>query len=355
MKTPTPRPAALTSSLPSKRGRPPKNPPKTLSATGSRVIRTESIHDTLMRGGFPNARSLARDLEADVKTIREDLKWMQFSRGLPIEYDASRKGFYYTRKDVQFSGIDLTEEEMIGLCAAKSALSVFKGTALEPAVFSAFGKLVTDLQKRTSFDLDQIDEYISIGLPARETVGDPALSGLIFHSLMRGRELTFTYRKPEGDTVRVVEPHHLHMEDGVWYIICHDVGASGTRSFRLRRMHDVKLTGRRFVRRGIDWRKELANALGIFSGRNPVEVRVRLLGFAAEYAGGKQWHPSAKFDPVAPDRSVVLTMMLANSKEVERWVFQWADEIEVLSPLPLRAAVLFRARRMCELNHIPEE
>ena len=54
------------------------------------------IHQALQAGKFPNATTLAREIEVATKTIHRDIEFMRDRLNLPIEFDASRNGYFYT-------------------------------------------------------------------------------------------------------------------------------------------------------------------------------------------------------------------------------------------------------------------
>lgn len=60
-----------------------------------RLIR---IHNKIKSGCYPNSRQLAYDLEASEPTINRDIEYLRDSRGAPIEYDYTQKGYYYTEE-----------------------------------------------------------------------------------------------------------------------------------------------------------------------------------------------------------------------------------------------------------------
>src|SRR6185503_13637987 len=56
------------------------------------------IHQAIASGRYPNASSLATDIEVVTKTIHRDVEFMRDRLGLPIAYDARRFGYYYSEE-----------------------------------------------------------------------------------------------------------------------------------------------------------------------------------------------------------------------------------------------------------------
>ena len=53
------------------------------------------IHQALEAGKFPNATTLAKELEVTTKTIQRDLEFMRDRLNLPVEFERVRNGYYY--------------------------------------------------------------------------------------------------------------------------------------------------------------------------------------------------------------------------------------------------------------------
>lgn len=54
------------------------------------------IHAKIKSGCYPNSRQLAQDLETSEPTINRDIEYLRDSRGAPIQYDFTKRGYYYT-------------------------------------------------------------------------------------------------------------------------------------------------------------------------------------------------------------------------------------------------------------------
>jgi len=63
--------------------------------TRSVIWRLLVIHKRIAAGGYPNANTLARDLEYSPRTIQRDIEWARDMLGAPVRYDQWRRGYYY--------------------------------------------------------------------------------------------------------------------------------------------------------------------------------------------------------------------------------------------------------------------
>src|SRR5450759_3668216 len=83
------------------------------------------IHQALQSGKFPNASTLARELEVSTKSIHRDLEFMRDRLDLPIEYDSHRVGYHYTEEVNAFPTMQITEGELFALIVAEKALQQY--------------------------------------------------------------------------------------------------------------------------------------------------------------------------------------------------------------------------------------
>ena len=74
--------------------------------TGMRLERISLIHNEIMKCGFPSTNTLMRRCreyfgteKISVSTITRDIEFMRSRMGAPIEYDSSKKVFFYTDKN----------------------------------------------------------------------------------------------------------------------------------------------------------------------------------------------------------------------------------------------------------------
>ena len=101
----------------------------------ARMIR---VHEHLQTSHRTNCRVLAESLEVSKRTILRDLDFMRDQLGLPIEYDQTTHGFYYTKEVVQFPTVKISEGELVALSVARKALTQYRGTSFEKPLRDAF-------------------------------------------------------------------------------------------------------------------------------------------------------------------------------------------------------------------------
>jgi len=298
------------------------------------------IHQALQAGGFPNASTLAREIEVATKTIHRDIEFMRDRLNLPIEFDTHRNGFFYTGEVSAFPTMQITEGELFALVVAEKALQQYRGTSFEKPLMSAIRKMEQALPDTISLNLADIEQTISF-----RTRAEPILDLKIFDTLAKAvaqrKQLELNYRKPgqQKTEPRIVDPYHLANINGEWYLFAYDHARKDIRTYVPARIQSVKPTGATFERRQkFSLEKRLRDSFGVHSGEGEYEVVLRFNARVADYVREKKWHQSQQLRELKGG-GVELKLKLSSLAEIERWVLSWGGDATVLKPRELAEAV----------------
>ena len=309
------------------------------------------IHQIIQEGKYPNAVTLARELEVSSKTVYRDLDFMRDRLQLPLEYDGSRFGFYYTQEVRSFPTLQITEGELFALLVAEKALQQYRGTSFEKPLLSAFQKMADSLPETISLNLAEWEQTISF-----RTSAEPILNLEVFDALAqataRREQVVLAYRKPGRQEAerRTVDPYHLANINGEWFLFGFDYLRRDIRTFVPARIKSVEKTGKRFVRPpkfSLDQR--LRNSFGVHSGRGEFEIRIQFDEFVADYIREKKWHPSQRLREL-DEGGVELRLKLSSLVEIQRWILAWGGNAVVIHPPELAASVRQAAKRIALLH-----
>ena len=125
------------------------------------IERMLRVHNELKAGSFPNCSSMAKEMEVSTKTISRDIDFMRDRMLMPIEYDATLHGYYYTREVESMPTIDISEGELLALSIARKSLDHYKGTPFEKPLQNAFNKISANLPTTITANLSELSEAIS--------------------------------------------------------------------------------------------------------------------------------------------------------------------------------------------------
>ncbi len=304
------------------------------------------IHQLLQAGSYPNATTLAREIEVSTKTIQRDLEFMRDRLNLPLEFDRAHNGFHYIGEVSGFPTMQISEGEIFALVVAEKALQQYRGTSFEKPLLSAIKKMEQALPDTISLNLADIEQTISF-----RTRAEPILNLEIFDVLAKAvaqrQQLELFYRKPgQPAEPRLVDAYHLANINGEWYLFAYDHARKDLRTFVPARIESVKPTGKTFERtQKFSLEKRLRDSFGVHSGEGEFDVVIRFNARAADYIREKKWHPSQTLRDLK-DGGAELKMKLSSLAEVQRWVLSWGGDATALKPKELVESIREAARKM---------
>jgi predicted DNA-binding transcriptional regulator YafY len=306
------------------------------------------IHRALQSNSYPNAASLARQIEVATKTIHRDLEFMRDRLNLPIEFDRAHNGYHYTAEVSAFPSLQITEGELFALVVAEKALQQYRGTSFERPLLSALRKMEEALPDTISLNLADVDQTISFRTRA-EPILNLEVFDILAKAVSRRQQLELEYRKP-GQTAerRLVDPYHLANINGEWYLFAYDHARKDLRTFVPARMKAVRPTGKIFERtQKFSLEQRLRDSFGVHAGEGEYEVVIQFSPRAADYIREKKWHPSQSLRDLK-DGGVELKLKLSSLSEVQRWILSWAGEAVALKPRELADSIQEAARKMLQ-------
>jgi predicted DNA-binding transcriptional regulator YafY len=307
------------------------------------------IHQLIQEGSYPNANTMAEELEVSPKSVHRDLEFMRDRMKLPLEFDATKNGYFYTEHVSAFPTMQITEGELFALVVAEKALQQYRGTSFEKPLLSALKKMEASLPDTISLSLSDVDQTISF-----RTRAEPILDLSIFDVLTKAtaarQQLELSYRKPgqERTEQRVVDPYHLANINGEWFLFAYDHLRSDIRTFVPARIKAIRQTGKTFDRpRKFSLEQRLRDSFGVVSGHGEFEVVIRFTPRAADYIREKKWHESQVLRDLKGG-GLEIRMRLSSLAEVERWVLGWGGDARVIKPAQLVKSVSEAAKRLLD-------
>jgi len=306
------------------------------------------VHQLIQAGSFPNATTLAREIEVSTKTIQRDVEFMRDRLNLPLEFDRAHNGYCYNGEVSSFPTMQITEGEIFALVVAEKALQQYRGTSFEKPLLSAIRKMEQALPDTISLNLADIEQTISF-----RTRAEPILNLEIFDVLAKAvaqrQQLELFYRKPGlAAEKRLVDAYHLANINGEWYLFAYDHARKDLRTFVPARIQSVKPTGEIFERtQKFSLEKRLRDSFGVHSGEGEFDVVIRFNARAADYIREKKWHPSQTLRDLK-DGGAELKMKLSSLAEVARWVLSWGGDATVLKPHELAESVRKAAQKILQ-------
>jgi predicted DNA-binding transcriptional regulator YafY len=311
-----------------------------LQATRPPLARLAIIDQVIRAGRRPNAATLARQLEVSPRTVQRDLLFLRDRLQAPLAFDARGNGYHYTCSDYQLPFFRLTEGELIALFLAEQVVRQCQGTPYGADLRRALARLAAVLPESISVDLGSLAETLSVA-PTTVTVQDVATFAQVSAATNASRQLELDYWTASRNVQarRVVNPYHLALIDGSWFLVAWCHSRRCVRTFAVQRIRSARPTGESFDRPA-DFRiaDYLRGSFRAMRGDGWHKIILRFTPATAGRVAEKIWHPTQKSEP-CPDGSLLLRFEVSDLREVLRWVLSWGRECCVEGPVQLRQLV----------------
>jgi len=311
-------------------------------STRPALERILAIDSAVRRRDWPNARTLARELEVVRRTIQRDIEFMRDRLGAPLEFDIVQNGYFYTDPSYRLAYFPVTEGELVALLISAQVMDQYRGTPFERDLRKAMAKVSKSLPDTIEVSLDELTNYLSV-LPRVRTTYDAEIFRVLVRAVSHSRQLSMVYWTASRNQTqrRTFDPYDLVLApDDDWCLIGHCHLRNAIRLFKVQRVRSVEETGECF-RRPADFRAKefMAESFGTIRGDGDFHVVLR---FTQAYAGiirEKDWHPGQVLEP-QPDGTLILRLHVNDLRLIKRWVMYWGPDCEVLEPAELIAMVV---------------
>jgi len=306
----------------------------------------------IQRGRYPTKSDLARVIERHPRTVQRILAALVNDFDAPLEFDQSKKGFYFTDPSWRLPRVALTEGELINFFAAERVLRRLGATSEVQLARSALRRLSALLPAEVVVDIGALEDAITF---APEPVLDapPAVLHQLASAATHRQTLHVHYyaQHRAAHTERDVDVFLLHNHLGEWYAVCHDHQTGEIRDFHAGRMTNLTNTRRTFTPPdGWDAEGYLRRGFGMFRGGRDVLVEVEFDPNQARYARERVFHPTQRRREMSDGRlRVTFETTEAALEQVARWLLQYGEHARALQPTALRELMRGHLKRAASL------
>lgn len=283
---------------------------------------------------MPSLKVMGAELEVTPKTVQRDVEFMRDQLLLPIDYDWSKKRYYFTEHVEHFPGLEISTADVPMLWAIGKALEMFPGATLHGILKSIYDEYMAQLDEKGKEDFAEMDERFWC-----EPFGAPMVNIEAFEVVATGvrelREVEFEYRK-QGEKeyrLRRLQGYQMRRADGQWYLVGLDVDAQKERRYHIGRMRNAKLLKRRY-KIPADFKERYARSLGISTGDKVYDISLRLNAKMADIQRDRPFHKSQTWEDLE-DGGARLTMKLDSLEEIEFRVLSWGKNVIIEGPVEL--------------------
>ena len=309
-----------------------------------RADRLLSLALLLQARGAATARALAAELGVSVRTVYRDLEALS-AAGVPVVTEAGPGGGCRLMDGYRFPLRGLRPDEAEALLIL-GVPAVLRELGLAGALTAAHRQIQVTAGL-TAAALVHLDMPRWFG--GQEEV--PCLRDLA-RALRLGRKLAIRYPPPDREP-RVVGPLGLVNKAGTWYLVaCSEAGAGDVRVFRAGRVSAARVLAEPVGRpAGFELAAFWARWSAEFEASRP-RLEVRLAASPGALAAfGEVFGPAAApaleaAEPPGQDGWRVVTLSFEHERAAVHRLAGFGDQVEVLDPPSVRAALLATAREI---------
>lgn len=276
-------------------------------------------------------------LEVTDRTIRNDLKYIKSLDKVSLAIKNGK--YYYEDPNDSIDDFFVNADEKHVLAIAKKAISILKGSPF----FEQFDEIATRIMGGAvirSLNTHDTQNYIQIG----ELISDAGVRWLhiIYKAILERKSLSITY-KPFGkeSKIRTISPYILKEYKNKWYLVGHaeEITKSGsTNLFKLFRIEKIEQSDKPyFIDKDFNAKYYFKYSLGIFHSHefSPELIRMKLSGSLISLVKENPIHETMKIEKEVDD-SLLVTIYVYNTVELENLIFSFGENCEVITPLNLR-------------------
>jgi proteasome accessory factor B len=294
------------------------------------------LHDKLAAGEYPNCASFADQWEISTKTAQRDFDFMRDRLKSPLEYDALRRGWFYSKPNFMLPAVAMNEGELASLLIASRALREFQGTPMAKQLESVFEKLAAFLPEQISINPHELFAQFSFTAPPSLPV-HPDIWQTALKALLQKRMIEIKYGRNKNASK--IKPLHLANLKGDWYLFVQYDGFDNFRQIKLARIQSAKLLTQNFEPVAFSADEFLNSTFGRFAGENEAyQVKLLFRPDAADDVKEREWHPKQKLRELK-NGSVELEFKAKGLEEVMHWVLAWGRYCKVKAPKELKQRV----------------
>ena len=284
------------------------------------------------------------------RTAYDDRRHLAENLGAPLVNDRRRGGWTYTDSTYLLPFLAFTEREAATLRRSLLAGSQYLAVPDAQPVHALAQRLQPFLPSLAEAGAESLGGAVHL---SSSVSTPPALLDDCRRGIAERRRLRVLYYSAHRDAERerVVQPYRLHHWRGEPYLIAWCEWRQAFRDFFLGRIREWTLlpVADAFARDpAFQAEAYLGPGFALHHGEALVTVRVRFSPYQARWVRERRYHPSQHCTEAA-DGSLEMTLEVAGTSEVRRWLLGYGAEVEVLEPPSLRADMAAEVKKLREL------
>lgn len=324
-----------------------------VATTTSRSLKLLSL---FVSGRVWGGNELADQLDVSARTLRRDIDTLR-DLGYPIDTVKGPRGGYRLGAGGSLPPLLFDDDQAVAVALALQTAPVTV-TGLEDAAARARATLHQVMPARLkaeveSMNLTSIRNQWDFAAPPIE----PEVLQAVGQAVRRGHVLQFDYLRPDGSRPDLrdadfvppprVEPHHLVLWAGRWYLVAYELHDDGWQIFRVDRIHPHAATGLPFTRRTLPAVNVATYVMRSYDrGDTPASwqcLGTAVLGLPADLVA--RWAPGGSVIEYVSPGQTQMTLGAWSWAGIAGILATFDTDLSAVEPAELRAACHRLARR----------
>ncbi|WP_244951139.1 helix-turn-helix transcriptional regulator [Treponema phagedenis] len=289
-----------------------------------RFWRILQLDEVIRTKKYPTLKTLVQVLGVSARTVQRDIEFLRDMYNAPIEYDHTRRGYFYTENTFFLKSVFLNEEEFFSVAIFEKLLRQYRNTPIEKLLQDVFEKILSIMpDKAVCLDTCWLDNSVTFIADPAPNINNQTFSS-VFKAVKVGMPIGFLYRSLKTDSYekRKINPYHIICQRGVWYVIgfCHT--KNDLRIFSFSRIKDLHLFENEKFEVPADFNPEkyIDKNIGVWlTKREPFTVRLLFSSEVGVFAEERMWSKDQKLK-VHDDKTVEVSFKTTQLEEIKRFV-----------------------------------
>lgn len=295
---------------------------------------------------------LAAELDVSVRTIRDDIKYLQNNYDAPLEWNKS-EGWRYTDPTWRLPSIPVTQGELFALTLGARMLESYSGSIYQKELRETINRIADRYPKKTKIGLRELAEERVHFRVGGEIQLDPDIWALLLEANEKSKSVWMRYYSPQSqqESERIFDSYDVEIyraSNPYVYGYCH-LRQEG-RQFRIDRIRKLRILDQTFIR-DPQWnlQKKLGTSFQYELGGKTYDVAIYFDAATAPYITERQWH-STQMIETHGDGSITLRFTASGLNDMKRWILGYGRGAIAKSPPELVQMLQRETEQMARQN-----
>ncbi|WP_430972713.1 helix-turn-helix transcriptional regulator [Sunxiuqinia rutila] len=323
--------------------------------------RYQIIDRELGRKNWVKTKELKKTIEQELsirvseRMINEDINAMKddplLGYNAPIEYNRSKKAYFYTDKNYTIKAFGLKNEDIEALMFYAKTIHQYREYEVFKDFTNAIEKVLDAVTIRKGISNLQHVRTVVQTEPIPRLTGNEQIP-IIIQALDTNKKIEFDYKKYDDSVPKTVKLHpYLLKEDRHrWYLVGQKENQDKpTRVYALDRMTTPRILEENFVPKEIDFEKHFAHSFGItVTDEPPIDIILSFTPYQGNYLKTLKIHPTQQ-TLLDNHKEFRISIKVSPSWEFYEKILGYGNSVRIISPSEIINEIRSKSKQVYDL------